>query len=149
MSVLSGSVRPALSNAARRWACEALPSPSRIRATSALRAWLIATMLLHPSNRPTSNIQTNLLIVTDEANPGFELGINHLKLARVARPLRQLRWLTTPRFYDESSYQSQGDNAVNIDREGTSGLLKQRSEDSPIMLRDYTARPTRSRKPKR
>src|SRR5262245_4266706 len=117
MSVLSGSVRPALSNAARRWACEALPSPSRIRATSALRAWLIATMLLHPSNRPTSNIQTNLLIVTDEANPGFELGINHLKLARVARPLRQLRWLTTPRFYDESSYQSQGDNAVNIDRE--------------------------------
>src|SRR5262249_32856150 len=41
-SVLTGSASPALSNAARRRAWDASPSPSRTRATSALRACLIS-----------------------------------------------------------------------------------------------------------
>src|SRR5262245_12546960 len=42
MRVFSGSASPALSNAARRWACDARPSPSRIRATSTVRRWVIS-----------------------------------------------------------------------------------------------------------
>src|SRR5258708_82027 len=44
ISDLSGSASPALSNAARRSACDALPLPSRIRVTNALRAWLMSDM---------------------------------------------------------------------------------------------------------
>src|SRR5262249_12451037 len=44
ISVRSGSATSALSKAARRWACDALPSPSRIRATNALRACVISDM---------------------------------------------------------------------------------------------------------
>jgi hypothetical protein len=46
ITVLSGSASPALSNAARRWVCDAVPSPSSIRATSALRACLMSDMPL-------------------------------------------------------------------------------------------------------
>src|SRR5262249_28346629 len=42
IKVLSGSASPALLNAVRRWACDALPSPSRIRATNAFRARVIS-----------------------------------------------------------------------------------------------------------
>src|SRR6185437_15324855 len=44
MRVLSGLASPVLSNAALRWARDALPSPSRIRATTALCARLIFDM---------------------------------------------------------------------------------------------------------
>src|SRR5262249_28348733 len=46
MSVFSGLERPALSNAARRWSRDALPSPSRIRVTKALRPCVIFDMLV-------------------------------------------------------------------------------------------------------
>src|SRR5262249_25856815 len=42
-SVLSGSVSPAFSNAARRQTCGAMPCPSRMCPTNALRARVIAT----------------------------------------------------------------------------------------------------------
>src|SRR5262249_26681982 len=42
ISVFTGSASPALSNAARRWARDDSPRPSRIRATSALCARLIS-----------------------------------------------------------------------------------------------------------
>jgi hypothetical protein len=46
ISVFNGSANPVWSNAARRWARDAVPSPSRIRVTNALRAFLIFDMLL-------------------------------------------------------------------------------------------------------
>src|SRR5215813_12555491 len=42
--VFSGSASPVWSNAARRWPRDALPSPSRIRVTNALRAFVISDM---------------------------------------------------------------------------------------------------------
>src|SRR6516225_4455814 len=44
ISVFSGSANPVWSNAARRWARDAVPSPSRIRVTNALRAFVTSDM---------------------------------------------------------------------------------------------------------
>jgi len=42
---------PALSNAARRWACNALLSPSRIRSTDAVRACAISDIVTSPGRQ--------------------------------------------------------------------------------------------------
>src|SRR5262245_53571908 len=52
--MVSGSASPALSNAALRWVCDALPSPSRIRATNALRACVISDMLIPRLSRSSA-----------------------------------------------------------------------------------------------
>jgi hypothetical protein len=51
INVLSGSASPELLNAAGSWACDALLSPSRIRAINAFRARLIPVM---PSQAPAA-----------------------------------------------------------------------------------------------
>src|SRR5262245_46862266 len=57
ISVFSGSASPALSNAARRWARDASPSPSRIRATNALRAAVMFDKLVLLSIRSRASEQ--------------------------------------------------------------------------------------------